>query len=258
MINITNFGSEITQNYMKENSENPFAVRVKGLLKAYGKYPLLYNFWYQRNSNGSIVSYIIKYGSEFIADISNKADSNNILEIIDLCSMAGGTALLCKKTNISVNSEIGVVMKWKNHNSIKESICFTENSINLKEYYNILKSNSSKDFVVPNFNDFYVDLNHRIRKGVALLTGMYVDNKLVSCCAVTSLYSNSAVIAGVSTLPNMKNKGYGSTVVLEMCNRLLKNGISNIWLQRDKNKNFSFYNKLGFEDISEFEQINLI
>ena len=262
MIYLANINHEITQKYINSFSENPFATRVKGLLKAYGDYPNLYNFWFQNDekNENNITAYIIRYGGEFIVDLSLNLNFEQFNEIIDMCKMAGGTCIMCRKTDFCdiTNSETGIVMKLdrlKINNKLNKFI-FTED-VNLTDYYKTLQENNSDKFTVPNFEDFYVDLHHRLRKQSAKILGLYDNSKLISCCTATAVHNSSAVLAGVATLPDYKGQGYGTAVVTEMCYRLINKDIINIFLQRNSNENYSFYNKIGFEDISEFQQINL-
>ena len=263
MIYLVDINHKVTKEYINSFSENLFAVRVKGLLKAYGDYPNLYNFWFQNDekNENNITAYIIRYGGEFIADISDDISTEQFSEIIDMCKMAGGTCIMCKKTHFCniTTSETGIVMKLdKLKTNTDKLIKFTfSEDVNLTDYYKVLQKNSSDNFKVPNFEDFYVDLHHRLRKQSAKILGLYDNSKLISCCTATAVHNSSAVLAGVATLPDYKGQGYGTAIVTEMCYHLINKDIINIFLQRNSNENYSFYNKIGFENISEFQQINL-
>ncbi len=254
MIYLADYKNEIIQNYILQASKNPFATRVKGLLNAYGEYNGLCDVWYQLIDD-DITAYIVRYGGEFIADIQNRADFE---EIINMCRIAGGTVLLCKRIN--KGAIVGDVMKLFDIKSNNAQPCcdytFSDN-VNLYEYYDILKANKSESFAVPEFEDFYVDLNHRLRKNTAYIIGLYNNGKLISCSVATALDNTSAVIAGVATLPQYKKQGYGTAVVAELCKQLTYKSITDIFLQRDKNENLNFYKNIGFENISEFEQVLL-
>ncbi|MEE1077328.1 MAG: GNAT family N-acetyltransferase [Acutalibacteraceae bacterium] len=248
MIYLADCSNEIIKEYISQKSKNPFATRVKGLLNAYGEYNSLCDVWYQL-INEDITAYIVRYGGEFIADIYSGADFE---EIINMCRIAGGNVLLCKK--VDMGGMFGDVMRLEKLQSFENSFEFSEN-VNLYDYYDILKANQSQSFIVPEFDDFYVDLNHRLRKNTAFILGLYKDNNLISCCVATAVDKTSAVIAGVATLPQYKKQGYGTAVVSEFCKRLTYRNITDIFLQRDKNENLNFYRKIGFENVSEFEQI---
>lgn len=250
MIYLSDINSAIAQKYLSELSTNPFSTRVKSLLLAYGSYPNLLDFWYQTDNNIT-TAYIVRYGGEFIADILPQAD---VKELINFCKMSGGMVLMCK--NIDYGDDSGIVMKLENLSNITTKIEATEN-ISLDDCYEILLQNKSDTFPVPSYEDYYVDLNHRLRKNTAVVLGAFADNSLVSCCFATAVDSNSAVLSSVATLPRYKSQGYGTAVVTAMCKKLIDNGKNTIFLQRAINENYSFYNKIGFEDFSVFEQILL-
>ena len=90
MITLSDINDKIIADYLTEQSYSLYSVRIKALLKAYGGYKGLIDVWYQIKDN--VTAYIVRYGGEFIADLLPGAD---VEEIINLCKMAGGTALLC-------------------------------------------------------------------------------------------------------------------------------------------------------------------
>lgn len=251
MIYLSNINDPVIKKYMSEECHDVFSVRVKSLIKAYGGYERLIDIWYQKNRFDNVIAYIVKYSGEFIADISDLADTE---EITDMCSLAGGTVLLRKAE--SENFCSGIVMKLE---KLTYTACNYKaaDDVRLKDYYALLESRSNSGFSVNKFEDFYVDLNHRIRKGCAQVKGTYENNMLVSCCAASAIYGNSAVIAGVATKREFEKRGLASYLVSDLCKTLESRGIYNIYLQRHKDKNYNFYNKIGFKDTGLFYQVNL-
>ncbi len=252
MIYLSDISSTIAEKYLLEKSKNPFSTRVKSLLTAYGQYARLLDFWYQTNESNNTTAYIVRYGGEFIADILPKADVN---EIIDFCKMAGGTVLMCKDIQHSNNK--GIVMKLDKLADCNIELDISDN-VDLNDYYQILRQNASKSFPLPDYEDYYVDLNHRLRKNTAVILGIYLNSKLVSCCVSTAVDNNSAVLSGVATLHSYKKQGYGSAVVFAVCKKLICNGKDTIFIQRAVDENYDFYKKIGFKNFSYFEQINLM
>ena len=252
MIYLSDIKDPVIKKYMSEECGNVFSVRVKSLIKAYGGYERLIDIWYQKNRFDNVSAYIVKYSGEFIADILDFADTE---EITDMCSLAGGAVLLCKAENENFCS--GIVMKLEKSADIACNYKVADD-VNLKDYYALLKSRSNSEFSVNEFKDFYVDLNHKIRKSCAAIKGIYQSGGvLVSGCTASAIYGNSAVIAGVATKREFENRGLASYAVSELCKTLESSGICNIYLQRHKDKNYNFYHKIGFEDTGLFYQINL-
>lgn len=252
MIYLSNTDDPVIRKYMSEECSNVFAVRVKSLIKAYGRYDGIIDIWYQKNEADSVSAYIVKYSGEFIADISDFADKD---EITDMCCMAGGAVLMCRAEN--ENQCSGVVMKLEKNTEFS-CLCNAVDNVSLRDYYILIESRNSDGFSVQDFESFYVDLNHRIRKDCAKVKGIYKDGTLISCCAAVAIYGNSAVIAGVATRREYEKRGFASYAVSELCKTLAESSIFNIYLQRHKDRNYNFYNKIGFEDTDFFRQILLI
>lgn len=256
MITLSDINDKIIADYLAEQSYSLYSVRIKALLKAYGGYKGLIDVWYQIKDN--VTAYIVRYGGEFIADLLPGAD---VEEIINLCKMAGGTALLCSPVYNEYNSILGAVMSVNPPLLHSGSFCSADYSftpeVNPTDYYSLLLQCNGAEFKAVSYEDFVADLSHRMRKDTAVLMGCYLDSRLISCAAATAVYKGGAVIAGVATLPSYRKKGLATAVVTLLCKKLFRNGVEKIYLQRDKNKNYSLYNNIGFENIGDFQQVEL-
>ena len=78
MITLVGTENEIVQQYMHSPAKTVFAVRIQSLIRAYGKYHNLLDIWYQ-NDNNKITAYLLKYGSEMIADIVAECDIDELI-----------------------------------------------------------------------------------------------------------------------------------------------------------------------------------
>ena len=257
MITLSDINDKIIADYLAEQSYSLYSVRIKALLKAYGGYKGLIDVWYQIKD--SVTAYIVRYGGEFIADILPGAD---VEEIINLCKMAGGTALLCSPFYNEYNSILGTVMSINPPLLHSGSFCSADYGftpkVNPTEYYSLLLQCNGAEFKAVLYEDFVADLSHRMRKDTAMLMGCYLGDRLISCAAATAIYKGGAVIAGVATLQNYRKYGLATAVVTMLCKNLFNNGVEKIYLQRDKNKNYSLYNNIGFENIGDFQQVELL
>lgn len=256
MITLSDINDKIIADYLAEQSYSLYSVRIKALLKAYGGYKGLIDVWYQIKN--SVTAYIVRYGGGFIADILPGAD---VEEIINFCKMAGGTALLCSPVYNEYNSILGTVMSINPPLLHSGSFCSADYSftpeVNPTDYYSLLLQCNGAEFKAVLYEDFVADLSHRMRKDTAMLMGCYLEDRLISCAAATAIYRGGAVIAGVATLQNYRKNGLATAVVTMLCKNLFHNGVEKIYLQRDKNKNYSLYNDIGFENIGDFQQVEL-
>lgn len=257
MITLSDINDTVIADYLAEQSCSLYSTRIKALLKAYGSYNGLIDVWYQKED--SVTAYIVRYGGEFVADVLPGAD---VEEIVNLCKLVGGTALLCRPVYGKDTGILGAVMCANASLLCSESFCGADYSftfdVNLSDYYSLLSQCNGDDFKAILYEDFVADISHRIRKNTARLLGCYFENKLVSCAAATAVYKSGAVVAGVATLQNYRRKGLATAVVTRLCESLFDSGVENIYLQRDKNKNYRLYSNIGFNDVGTFQQIELL
>ncbi|MCF8009434.1 MAG: GNAT family N-acetyltransferase [Halanaerobiales bacterium] len=73
-------------------------------------------------------------------------------------------------------------------------------------------------------------------------------NKAISCAETTAENSYSAMIIGVATDPDYRNKGLASAVMSKLCKEVLKEG-KELCLFYDNPKAGKIYKRIGFEDI---------
>lgn len=146
----------------------------------------------------------------------------------------------------------GVILKKSEpFENVDESINFDVPDI--KEVYNLIVSCADENFVPPPFDDFYVDVNHKLRHNATRMYGVYDGTKLVAMAMTVAESSNGAVLGAVSCHPDYRKHGYGSTVVKYISNRLIAEN-KTVYLHRAKNANQSFYNNLGFEQCGSWQE----
>ena len=136
------------------------------------------------------------------------------------------------------------------------TICSTDKTDfdELKEFlkvtgFYLLKSCKSDTFEVPEYEDFILDMSHKIRHDTALCVGVREGEKLVSTAMTVAQSKTCAVIGAVATDGNHRHSGYGSQCVNAIC-RLLND--RKIFIMRDERENEDFYRSMGFEDKGKF------
>ena len=90
----------------------------------------------------------------------------------------------------------------------------------------------------------------RIRNAISsgLAYGAYEDGKLVSVATVPEIVDEIAMIRGVFTLHEYRNKGYATSVCSALINELLnKRKIPILWVAKDNLPARKIYEKLGFK-----------
>ena len=113
-------------------------------------------------------------------------------------------------------------------------------SINLKstisEYENIYNVVFDEG---NNFENWFPEFSKKINSFNAFATYSKINEKTVSGAISPAIFENTAIIAGVHTLKEYRNKGYASECVKALLNELNKNRISQIYLWcEDRNIDF--------------------
>lgn len=189
-------------------------VKIKSLLMCYGLETDFLYFYKQTDEFGNLLSVILRFYNELtVCAVKN----SNLKELKNFIVFFG--------SNFVAKAGLTKKLKFKNFNSYfcleyKGKAEEVEKSVNLnyKDIYNILLNSNSKDIVLNNFENWYVDYCHRVRHNIA--RSFSVNKNSVAITAFET--NNGAIINGVATLKSYRNKGYGKQNVLGLCNELQK------------------------------------
>lgn len=241
--------------YLKEQTDNSYASRIKALWLGYAAYPRLCEFWQQKNKQGELTAVISRCGGQCIIDIRKNAD---IDELSAFFRQIFYTTILCsaqQELRAEGKCFYGSVMLFSFNSNIEKSKIEIANSINIKEYYNLLKLYESQSFPIPEFSGFYVDLNHKCRKQTAKLFGILKENELVSACCAPAIESSSSIISGVVTLPECQGRGFARACVLHAAN-FFAGGQKRVFLHISNPSLHSFYKSVGFNTVGKWKEIH--
>lgn len=101
---------------------------------------------------------------------------------------------------------------------------------------------------VPDFEAFYLDLNHRLRHGAA--DAVLWGEK--ACAILGALTREEAVLTAVAVVPGARREGLGSQCVTELLAR--HPGVS-FWALRGSGENRAFYRQLGFIEVGRWKTV---
>lgn len=101
---------------------------------------------------------------------------------------------------------------------------------------------------VPDFEAFYLDLNHRLRHRAA--DAVLWEEK--ACAILGALTREEAVLTAVAVVPGARCEGLGSWCVTELLAR--HPGVS-FWALRGSGENRAFYRQLGFIEVGRWKTV---
>lgn len=227
--------------------QNIYSCRIRCLLDSYGLNFDFVQFWLQYGKDKKITSAISKVDGNITVQITENSD---IPELKEFFEVTGFTSVLSERCFFDNKKTVeNIIMELKNP---KEKTVFGLKTVinpDLKEFYNVLLKCQNKKFIVPKYEDFLIDVSHKVRHNTALCLGLQKNNSLVSVAMTVSQSKNTAIIGAVATDSNFRRLGYGGYTVIKLAELM---GKRKIFIMRDKHENESFYKSLGFENVGNF------
>ncbi len=176
-------------------------------------------------------------------------NDTDIEELNTFFSFCGVTEILSDKT---------LIQFFKNQKELnllefcgelkKENYCFNINSkstiCEYQDIYNVIFENGN------NFEKWFPEFSKKINSFNAFVAYLKDDEKVISAAISPAVYKNYAIIAGVYTLEEYRNKGFASKCVKGLLEELKENNIPKIYLWCE-DRNIQFYNNLGFKNIGK-------
>ena len=122
----------------------------------------------------------------------------------------------------------------------------TENG-SLKEFYELLSKNYP-DNVFSRYEDWLVDLSHRVRHGVSETAVLRCDGENVATAAALSITDRAVLLGAISVNPNQRGRHFAHTLVKHFADKFRDRTVY-IMCKPDK---IGLYEKAGFKNIDEF------
>lgn len=226
---------------------DPFACRIISLFNSYKPGLVFVDYWLVCGENGECNGAIARNGSNFILFLSAESDLD---EVSSFMRVAGASAVICDgkyELDLTGYKSLGGVVLVRNTEFEDEDsdISFIEPDI--KSVYELMVSSADENFVPPDFDDFYVDVNHKLRHNATRILGIEQDGILAASAMTVAESENAAVLGAVSCRPEYRKRGLGSSLIKQITNCLLRENKS-VYLHRAQNANEAFYSNLGFTE----------
>ncbi|MBQ1660046.1 MAG: GNAT family N-acetyltransferase, partial [Clostridia bacterium] len=113
----------------------------------------------------------------------------------------------------------------------------------LNNVYRLLELCRESGFDVPQYEDFILDMSHKLRHGTSKCIAVEYKGEYAACAMTVAQSASSAVIGAVAVKREYRRLGFGSLCVSELCRML---GNREIFIVRLKDRNKEFYEQLGF------------
>lgn len=94
------------------------------------------------------------------------------------------------------------------------------------------------------FQEFYLDISHRLRHGAAYGVVRYREGRLAGCGLAPAVTEEEALLSALAVEPEFRKQGLGREIVEEICRAM---GERRVYVLRADGENEGFYEKLGFQ-----------
>ena len=248
MIVSANESKDFISSITNISGNDPFACRIISLYNSYKPELAFVDYWMIIDENsGKSRGAIARSGTNFILFIT---DSGDIEEVSSFMRVAGASSAICSgeyKLNVFKSKCITgpVLIKDKPFELLDNSLNIIVPEI--KSAYELIVKCADDNFIPPAFEDFYVDVNHKIRHNAMRMYGITESNSLAAVAMTVAESRNGAVLGAVACDPEYRKRGYGSSIVKYISNVLISEN-KTVFLHRAKNAKISFYNNLGFTE----------
>lgn len=239
--------NDILMKYLKKEPE--FNLFIIGDIDRYGYNNYFFNIWGDINRYGEIDGILVKY-FDFITVYSyykfNLDKFINLINRLDFSEISGKAEIVNQLSDRIKLRKIRTVKLSK----LEEPILYKEGLRRLKvkriRFGNLKRIVRLYD-LIDEFENTTVDC---IKNGLKTGRGycIEVNKEVVAMAKSTSENKTHAMIVGVGTHPNFRNRGLATRCIVRICNELLSEG-KKPCLFYDNEEAGKIYRKLGFEDI---------
>ncbi len=201
--------------------------------------------FFQETEKGKTLLISMKNGSLTICKLSDDYDGDELLSFINFW---GVKTVLTDFDNeeIGLNSKPLMVAACCDCENDKETT-FLSSKTTFKEYKELFSLLSQDG---GSFENWYVVVSKKINNGYSQGVIIKDSERIISTALTTAVYSETAIISGVFTLPEYRNNGCASKCIKALLSELKNKNVSSalLWCEKEK---VNFYKRLGFAVIGE-------
>jgi len=215
------------------------ALKIKALYKAYGTAYDFCAFYSQFSFDGEITAIIVKFYSSVTVTVLDNFDFQELKEFIDFISPS---QVLCTEKAAQLFCK-----KYTTIYGMKTEVTGADCDIQATDFPTLQKvhslfSQGDEDICIGDFEDWYVDVNHRLRHGAALV----LFNESSAAILITD--GKDAILNGICVEKKLRDKGEGLRMMKKVKNI---SGLENVFALCSQNL-LPFYLKCGFCEVGKY------
>ncbi len=200
------------------------------------------NAWRQVDSEDNTIALLSSVDGNFTLITTENTDFEEIKEFLEFF----GCESILSDVPITSSAKSYALFKFSCNKASEDDsdYCVLDGASTVgqyKKFYSLLFADVQSDFDL-----WYCDFSKKIVNNDAKAICLKQDEKLVSIATAPMIYKNTAIISGVYTLKNCRNKGFSKATIYKLIEELKKDNVTNIYLWCEKDVE-EFYKKIGFE-----------
>lgn len=189
------------QLFEKLQKNDPFAIKIKALYKAYGT-NTDFLYFYKITDSSSVKAILCRMNGVVTISAFDEYDDD---ELYYFCKFFGCILEGCDlDIQNRIPCESGNIITFRNVDCNSEPCV-----MDIKSAYGVMISADSDSVTLPMYDDFYVDMSHRIRHGISLLYGTYEENQPIGAVLVSHIVDDSSLISGVALKKEYRGRNLG-------------------------------------------------
>lgn len=228
--------------------------RIGAYLKCYGTKMNFIYFWSQE-INDKISAVISKVDGNMTVCADGNCDFEELREFVDII----GFKTLFARESTLLKMKItpyrkGDILMYNSETTNDISIPVSVNA-DLKLAYSLFKANVSESISDFEYLPWLSDFTYKRNRNSARVLCYEQDKKQVTFAMTSAETDNNALISGVVTDKNYRNKGLASKVVTALADSLLKEN-KKVFVMTATDKNKKFYENNGFICVDRWGMID--
>lgn len=232
--------------------DDAVSLRIKVNLSIYRVSYSFAEFWAQYDEKKLVTAVISKINGACTLTFSDFADKD---ELNALLSFIGFSSLFLDKEKADL---LGV--NYVSHGDIlvfdgeKTDVCITESSCDMKQAFALISENEGESIAKLDYLEWLSDFTFKSNRNSASLRALTENGELVSIAMTSVQNEKAALISGVFTKSNYRNKGYGGKVLSALTQSLLDEN-KKVYIMTAEDKLTAYYKKRGFKVIGYWSEV---
>lgn len=250
IVKLDNTYNDKLMKYLEKEPE--FNLFIIGDIDRYGYNNYFFNIWGDINIDGELEGILVKYFDFIIVYSYSKFNIEKFMKLInrlDYCEISGKSEIIRQLSNRIDLRKIRTVNLSKLDKEISHTNKLSKIKVKKVRFGNLKRIVRLYE-LIDEFENTNIDC---IKNGLKTGRGycIEVNKQVVAMAKSTSENKTHAMIVGVGTHPNYRNKGLATRCIVRICNELLSEGKIPC-LFYDNEEAGKIYKKLGFENIGSW------